>query len=319
MGFANFYRQFIRNSGQVAASLTALTSTKVPFTWSAQAQNAFDNLKSRFISAPVISTPDPERQLIVEVDASDVGVGAVLSLRSSRDGKLHPCAYFSHRLNPAERNYNIGNRELLAVRLALGEWHHWLEGSAQPFLVWTDHENLEYIHSAKRLSSRQAHWALFFDSFDFTLSYRPGSKNVKPDTLCCQFEHPGEETPADAILSEGVVVGALSWDIEQSVKEAGRGVEMPVECPAGRLFMPVALRPKILQWGHESRVTSHPGVRRSLATIRQRFWWPSIGQDVRQFVLAFSVCAQNKVSNRPSVGLLQPLPIPVPVPGHTQP
>ncbi len=310
LGFANFYRRFIRDFGQVAAPLTALTSTKVPFTWSAQAQEAFDNLKSRFISAPVLSTPDSERQFIVEVDASDVGVGAVLSQRSSRDGKVHPCAYFSHRLNPAERNYDIGNRELLAVRLALGEWRHWLEGSAQPFLVWTDHKNLEYIRSAKRLSSRQARWALFFDRFDFTLSYRPGSKNVKPDTLSRQFERPGEETPADAILSEGVVVGALSWDIEQSVERAGRGVEVPVECPAGRLFVPEALRPEVLQWGHESRVTCHPGVRRSLAAIRQRFWWPSIGQDVRQFVLACSVCAQNKISNRPSVGLLQPLPIP---------
>ncbi|KAI2661152.1 Transposon Tf2-6 polyprotein [Labeo rohita] len=312
LGFANFYRRFIRNFGQVAAPLTALTSTKVSFTWSAQAQEAFDNLKSRFISAPVLSIPDPEpeRQFIVEVDASDVGVGAVLSQRSPKDGRVHPCAFFSHRLNPAECNYDIGNRELLAVRLALGEWRHWLEGSAQPFLVWTDHKNLEYIRSAKRLSSRQARWALFFDRFDFTLSYRPGSKNAKPDALSRQFKRPGEESPANAILSEGVVLGALFWDVEWRVEEAGQGVEVPDGCPAGRLFVPEALRPEVLQWGHESRVACHPGVRRSLAAIRQRFWWPSIGQDVRQFVLACSVCAQNKVSNRPPVGLLQPLPIP---------
>ncbi len=94
------------------------------------------------------------------------------------------------------------------------------------------------------------------------------------------------------------------------MEEAGRGVEVPVQCPAGRLFVPEALRPEVLQWGHESRVACHPGVRRSLAAIRQRYWWPSIGQDIRQFVLACSVCAQNKVSNRPSVGLLQPLLIP---------
>ncbi len=192
LGFANFYRRFIRNFGQVAAPLMALTSTKVPFTWSAQDQEAFENLKSQFISAPVLSTPDPERQFLVKVDASDVRVGAVLSQCSSRDGKVHPCAYFSHRFNPAERNYDIVNRELMAARLALGEWCLCLEGSAQPFLVWTDHKNLEYIRSAKRLSSRQARWALFFDLFDFTLSYRPGSKNVKPDTLSHQFEHPGE-------------------------------------------------------------------------------------------------------------------------------
>ncbi len=173
LGFANFYRRFIRNFSLVAAPLMALTSPKVPFRWNSQAQEAFDVLKSRFISAPVLCLPDPERQFIVEVDASEVGVGAVLSQRSPRDEKVHPCDFFSHRLSPAERNYDIGNRELLAVRLALGEWRHWLEGAARPFLVWTDHKNLEYIHSAKRLNARQARWALYFGRFNFSLSYRP--------------------------------------------------------------------------------------------------------------------------------------------------
>ena len=98
----------------------------------------------------------------MEVDVSDVGVGAILSQRSAKDGKVHPCAFFSHRLTPSEHNYDVGNRELLAVKLALEEWRHWLEGSSVPFLVWTDHKNLEYIRTAKRLNSRQARWCLFF-------------------------------------------------------------------------------------------------------------------------------------------------------------
>ncbi len=165
LGFANFYRRFIRNFSQLAAPLTALTSTKTPFRWSSTAEAAFAKLRSCFVSAPILVAPDPSRQFVVEVDASEVGVGAVLSQRSSADGKMHPCAYFSHRLSPAERNYDIGNRELLAVKLALEEWRHWLEGSGVPFIVWTDHKNLEYIKSAKRLNSRQARWALFFRSF----------------------------------------------------------------------------------------------------------------------------------------------------------
>ncbi len=72
---------------------------------------------------------------MVEVDASEVGVGAVLSSALPSDDKMHPCAYFSHRLSPAEQNYDIGNRELLAVKLALEEWRHWLEGSGEPFIV----------------------------------------------------------------------------------------------------------------------------------------------------------------------------------------
>ncbi len=104
--------------------------------------------------------------------------------RSSSDDKVHPCAYFSHRLSPAERNYDIGNRELLAVKLALEEWRHWLEGSGVPFIVWTDHKNLEYIKSAKRLNSRGRPGGPFISrSFRFSISYRPGSKNIKPDAL----------------------------------------------------------------------------------------------------------------------------------------
>ncbi|KAI3355849.1 hypothetical protein L3Q82_004229 [Scortum barcoo] len=202
LGFANFYRRFIRGYSTVAAPLTALTSSKVTFQWSVAAKEAFDALKTRFTSAPILIMPDPERQFILEVDASDVGVGAVLSQRSLEDQKLHPCAFFSRRLSPAEKNYDIGNRELLAVKLALEEWRHWLEGSKQPFLVWTDHKNLEYIRSAKRLNSRQAGWSLFLTRFNFTLSYRPGSRNVKPDALSRQFLKDEDVTPCpDTIIS----------------------------------------------------------------------------------------------------------------------
>ncbi|KAI2654750.1 Transposon Ty3-I Gag-Pol polyprotein [Labeo rohita] len=104
---------------------TALTSTKTLFRWSSAAKAEFAKLKSCFVSAPILITPDPFRQFVVEVDASEVGVSAVLSQHSSLDSKMHPCVYFSHRLSPAERNYDIGNGELLAVKLALEEWFTW--------------------------------------------------------------------------------------------------------------------------------------------------------------------------------------------------
>ncbi|XP_032882245.1 uncharacterized protein LOC116976461, partial [Amblyraja radiata] len=156
LGFANFYRKFIRNFSVTAAPLHALTSPHVPFSWSSQAETAFMRLKRSFSSAPILVHPDPSLQFVVEVDASGVGIGAVLSQKSPTDGRLHPCAFLSKKLSPAERNYDVGNRELLAVKTALEEWRHWLEGTKQPFLVWTDHKNLEYIKSAKRLNSRQA-------------------------------------------------------------------------------------------------------------------------------------------------------------------
>ena len=99
LGFANFYRRLIRGYSQVAAPLTALTSTKSAFIWTPKAETAFLDLKKGFVSAPILVQPDPSLQFVVEADASDTGVGAILSQRSPSDHKLHPCAFFSRRLS----------------------------------------------------------------------------------------------------------------------------------------------------------------------------------------------------------------------------
>ena len=310
LGFTNFYRRFIRNYSSVAAPLTALTSQNTPFSWSPGAKEAFGELKSRFTSAPILVFPDPSRQFVVEADASDTGVGAVLSQRSAEDQKVHPCAFFSRKLSPAERNYDIGNRELLAVKLALEEWRHWLEGAEQPFLVWTDHKNLEYIRSAKRLNSRQARWALFFNRFDFSLSYRPGSRNTKPDALSRQFQPDGPLSQPGSILPPTCVIGAVTWEIEDKVKRSLTDHPAPSACPNDRLFVSASLRSQVLQWGHSSRLACHPGVRRTLALLRQRFWWPSMVEDTKEFIAACPSCCQHKSSHQAPSGLLQPLPVP---------
>lgn len=158
LGFANFYRRFIQNYSTGAAPLTALTSTT--YCWTPDADQAFTELKQRFVLPPILTQPDPKRQFVLEVDASDTGIGAVWSQWAASDQKLHPCA---------ERNYDVGDRELLAVKLALEEWRPLLEGSQQPFIVWTDLKNLEYIGFARRLNTRQACWSLFFCRFNFTV------------------------------------------------------------------------------------------------------------------------------------------------------
>ncbi len=186
MGFANFYRRFIAHYSQQAAPLTSLLRQKAKsLTWTAEAHRAFTQLKSAFCTAPALSHPDPNIRFVVEVDAATLGVGAILSQWKGEPPVLHPCAYFSKKLSPAEQNYDVGNRELLAIKLALEEWRHWLEGAQLPFVVITDHKNLQYLQEAKRLNPRQARWALFFTRFRFKISYRPGSKNIKADAPAC--------------------------------------------------------------------------------------------------------------------------------------
>ena len=103
MGFAHFYQCFIRGYSTLAAPLLALTSPNLLFIWFPAVDRAFVDLKHQFTTALNLVHPDPSRQFVVEVDASDVGVGAILSIQ---DIKLHPCAFLSYRLNSAERNYD---------------------------------------------------------------------------------------------------------------------------------------------------------------------------------------------------------------------
>lgn len=114
----------------------------------------------------------------------------------------------------------MGNPELVAVVLALQEWRHWLEGAVQPLVIRSDHKNLTYIRSTCRLISRQAQWALFLTWFDFSITYRPDSQNVKPDTLSHQFAPVSEDIRYENIIPPTCMVGAACWRVEQEVQEA---------------------------------------------------------------------------------------------------
>lgn len=310
LGFANFYRRFIRNYSLVAAPLTRLTSTKLPFGWSAEADSAFTKLKHLFSTAPILAQPDPSKAFIVEVDASDVGVGAVLSQRAGPSSKLRPCAFFSRRLSPAERNYDVGDRELLAVKLALEEWRHHLEGAALPFLVWTDHKNLTYLRGAKRLNARQARWSLFFARFNFSISYRPGSRNTKPDALSRQFDSDTGPAEFSTILPAGCTVGAITWEVEDAINRGLRTEPDPGTGPTNRRFVPAAARSKVLEWVHASRFACHPGRGRTTSMVKRHFWWATLDKDVREYVAACPVCARCKSRTHRPAGLLQPLSTP---------
>ncbi|CAJ0940100.1 unnamed protein product [Ranitomeya imitator] len=204
LGFANFYCRFICNFSSIAKPLTDLTKKGADVVnWSSAAVEAFQKLKCRFSSAPVLCQPDVSLPFQVEVDASEIGAGAVLSQRGADCSVMKPCAFFSRKFSPAERNYDVGNRELLAMKWAFEEWHHWLEGAKHRVVVLTDHKNLTYLESAKRLNPRQARWSLFFSRFDFVVSYLPDSKNVKADALSRSFvpDSPGLPEPAGQVES----------------------------------------------------------------------------------------------------------------------
>ena len=292
----------------MAAPLTALLrGAPRKLSWTAEAEGAFIQLKRLFTSAPILSHPDPSLPFVVEVDASESGVRAVLSQHDGNPAKLHPCAFFSRKLSPAERNYDVGNRELLAMKLAFGEWRHWLEGSKHPFTVFTDHRNLEYLHTAKRLNTRQARWALYFTRFDFTLTYRPGSKNTKADALSRQFDAPLSPPTKEYILPRASLVVPVRWDIEETIHQAQTSDPTPTACPPSKVYVPESVRSRLLSMVHAS-LTS--GIRRTRSLLEGTYWWPSLATDVTRFVSACTVCAQAKTPRQLPAGLLEQLPIP---------
>ena len=180
LGFANFYRKFIRDFAGIATPLTRLTGD-VSFTWGKDEQAAFDRLKEIFVTEPNLATFDSERDTVLECDSSGYAVGGVLS-QYDDEGILRPCAYFSKKNNPHECNYEIHDKELLAVVRCLEEWDAELR-SVKSFKVITDHKNLEYFMKPKMLSERQIRWAALLSRFNMEILYRPGKQNVRADAL----------------------------------------------------------------------------------------------------------------------------------------
>lgn len=163
IGFTNFYRRFIKGFGSVVMPLTDIMKKDAAFSWGLQ----------HF---------DWEKPARLETDASDRGTGGIL-LQPDKHGNWKPVAFFSRKMSPAESNYEIYDKELLAIVQAFEEWRPELEGSSESVEVVTDHKALEYFMRSRLLSRRQARWSEFLSRFNFKICYRPGTQNGPADTL----------------------------------------------------------------------------------------------------------------------------------------
>ncbi|GJP51416.1 hypothetical protein CLOM_g10581 [Closterium sp. NIES-68] len=173
LGFANYYNRFVPQYAKLAAPLTNLLKKNTAYKWETKRQEAVEQLKQALTSTPVLILPDPERDYVIQADASDQAVGAVL-MQDQGNG-LQPIAYLSKKLHGAELNYPIHDEEALAIVIAFKAWRCYFEGRRTT--LYTDHCSREYLKTQPNLSRRQVQWIDFLETdFHYDIVYKPGHK-----------------------------------------------------------------------------------------------------------------------------------------------
>jgi hypothetical protein len=184
LGFAGYYRRFIKCFAEIAKPLSKLTRKEEKFVWGTEQQLAFEELRDKLISAPILQHPNFEKEFVITTDASNLAIGGVLS--QGKVGEDLPIAYASRVLNSAEKNYPVVEKELLAIVWTIKHFRPYLYGKR--FVVYTDHRPLTYLFNLKDPSSRLMRWRLHLEEYNFEIKYKEGKINRNADALCRIFK-----------------------------------------------------------------------------------------------------------------------------------
>ncbi|WVZ75502.1 LOW QUALITY PROTEIN: hypothetical protein U9M48_023548 [Paspalum notatum var. saurae] len=291
-GFLGYYRRFIENFSKIAKPMTSLLEKDAEFRWIDAQQAAFDELKKRLTTAPVLTLPDQQKKFIVYCDASRDGLGCVLM----QEGTV--IAYASRQLHKHEVNYPTHDLELAAVVHALKIWRHYLFG--QRCEIYTDHKSLKYIFTQNELDMRLRRWLELIKDYDMEIHYHPGKANVVVDALsrksyanmAMSFLMPHELCEEFESLSLGFLhhttAAAFEKDDEklQEIRELLKIGKAPHfrKDEQGTLWYKnricVAnvdrIRKLILSEAHDTVYSIHPGSTKMYYDLKERFWWYGI-------------------------------------------
>lgn len=298
--------------------LTSLLKKRKSFNWTPAAQEAFNDIKSCLITAPILSCPDFSKPFIISCDASGVGLGTVLS-QQTEDGEV-VIAYGSRTLTRQEQNYSATERECLAVIWAIERFRPYVEGTK--FTVITDHYSLLWLNNLKDPQGRLARWALRLQPYDFNLVHRKGKENVVPDLLS-RAVPPDSDLPLRCDL---VVTGEIKdnwylkmmkqveekpedysqWRVQDGSlwKKVGDGATLISEEPEWKLVLPKNFRQQALQECHDAVTSGHQGVLKTYRRIQLKYYWPKMRKDVATYVSRCKVCQSVKYDQQKPAGVM---------------
>ncbi|GJX44315.1 putative reverse transcriptase domain-containing protein [Tanacetum coccineum] len=318
LGLAGYYRRFIEGFSLISKPLTKLTQKNKKYEWGAE-EEAFQTLKQKLCSAPILALPEGTEDFVVYCDASLKGYGAVLMQREK------VIAYASRQLKVHEENYTTYDLELRAVVFALRLWRHYLYGTK--CVVFTDHKSLQYILNQKELNLRQRRWIELLSDYDCEIRYHPGKANVVADAL----SRKERDKPLRVRALMMVVHNDLPKQIRKAQEEAmkgknvkaknlGRLIKLIFECrPDGTrcfgncVWLPRygGLRELVMHESHKSKYSIHPKSGKMYQDLKLLFWWPNMKANIATYVSKYLTCVKVKAEHQKPSGLLQQPEIPV--------
>lgn len=310
LGMVNFYRRFVPNAAQLQAPLNALLIGSVkgshPINLDGIALQAFQNCKDSLSNAALLAHPNCHQSLSLVTDASDLAIGAVL--QQQQNDKWQPLAFFSRKLSPSQQKYSPYDRELLAIYEAIKYFRHMLE--ARHFTVYTDHKPLCYAFQERKnnCSPRQYRHLDYISQFTTDIRFISGKDNVVADTLSrvnelevpCNLEDLAVSQASDVELAQ-LLDGSSSLRIEKRELPGSRLLlYCDVSTPTPRPFVTKPFRKQVFNSLHS---LSHPGANATAKLVADRFVWPGIRKDCRDWARTCVPCQRSKVSRHVSAPL----------------
>nr|GEZ14431.1 putative reverse transcriptase domain-containing protein [Tanacetum cinerariifolium] len=296
LGLTGYYRRFTEGFLKIAKSMTKLTQKGIKFDWGEKEENAFQLIKQKLCSAPIMALPEGSEDFVVYCDASHKGLGAVLMQREK------VIAYASRQLKTHEKNYTTHDLKLGSVVFTLKIWRDYLHGAK--CTVFTNHKSLQHILNQKELNMRQRYWLELLSDYDCDIRYHPGKANVVADAL-------SRKERVKALWVRALVI-TIGLDLPKQILEAQikalkpKNLEnedvggmirkdVPKEklepranrtlCLDGRSWLPCYgdLRSVIMHESHKSKYSIHPGFEKMYQDMKKLYWWPNMKADIATY------------------------------------
>lgn len=315
LGLTGYYRKFVHHYGILAKPLTKLLQKNVKFCWTPEVQNAFVALKTAMCSTPVLALPDFSKSFILETDACDSGIGAVLL----QEG--HPIAFYSKALGSANSKLSIYEKEFLAIMMAVSKWRSYLLRG--PFIIKTDHQSLCHLNDQALETDLQRKAMTKLIGLQYQFQYKKGVDNTVADALsrvhhttdCFALSAPHPLWLQELLNSYAVDPKAQQLLTELAItgsNDQGFTLAHGLIRQNGRIWVGAnsALQTKLIHAFHNSAMGGHSGSLVTYHRLKKLFAWPGLKQHVEEYVQQCSICQQAKHELCKYPGLLQPLPIP---------